>query len=60
MNEIYLQCQFNEKDKIIVSKGKFICFEIIQDGTSKAVCIDSKQAHTLIKTLERFSNERVD
>jgi len=57
MNEIYLQCQFNDKDQIIVSKGDFICFEIIEGESSKTVCIDKKQAYTLIKTLEKFSNE---
>lgn len=57
MNEIYLQCQFNDKDQMIVSKGDFICFEIIEGESSKIVCIDKKQAYTLIKTLESFSNE---
>ena len=57
MNEIYLQCQFNDKDQMIVSKGDFICFEIIEGEGSKTVCIDAKQACTLIKTLESFSNE---
>lgn len=57
MNEIYLQCQFNDKDQMIVSKGDFICFEIIEGESSKTVCIDKKQAYTLIKTLESFSNE---
>lgn len=57
MNEIYLQCQFNDKDQMIVSKGDFICFEIIEGESSKTVCIDAKQAYTLIKTLESFSNE---
>ena len=57
MNEIYLQCQFNDKDQMIVSKGDFICFEIIEGESSKTVCIDKKQAYTLIKTLENFSNE---
>ena len=57
MNEIYLQCQFNDKDQMIVSKGDFICFEIIEGERSKTVCIDKKQAYTLIKTLEHFSNE---
>ena len=60
MNEIYLQCQFNDKDEMIVSKGDYICFEIIEGEDSKTVCIDSKQAYTLIKTLEHFSNERLD
>jgi hypothetical protein len=60
MNEIYLQCQFNDKDEMIVSKGDYICFEIIEGKDSKTVCIDSKQAYTLIKTLEHFSNERLD
>jgi hypothetical protein len=57
MNEIYLQCQYNDKDQMIVSKGDFICFEIIEGESSKTVCIDKKQAYTLIKTLEHFSNE---
>lgn len=57
MNEIYLQCQFNDKDQMIVSKGDFICFEIIEGESCKTVCIDKKQAYTLIKTLEHFSNE---
>ena len=57
MNEIYLQCQFNDKDQMVVSKGDFICFEIIEGESSKTVCIDKKQAYTLIKTLEHFSNE---
>lgn len=60
MNEIYLQCQFNDKDQMIVSKGDFICFEIIEGDSSKTVCIDKKQAYTLIKTLESFNNERLD
>jgi len=60
MNEIYLQCQFNDKDQMIVSKGDFICFEIIEGESSKTVCIDKKQAYTLIKTLESFNNERLD
>jgi hypothetical protein len=57
MNEIYLKCQFNDKDQMIVSKGDYICFEIIEGKESKTVCIDIKQAYTLIKTLENFSNE---
>jgi hypothetical protein len=57
MNEIYLKCQFNDKDELIVSKGEFICFEIIEEGESKTVCIDNKQAYSLIKTLENFRNE---
>jgi hypothetical protein len=57
MNEIYLKCQFNDKDELIVSKGEFICFEIIEGEESKTCCIDIKQAYTLIKTLESFSNE---
>ena len=57
MNEIYLQCQYNDKDQMIVSKGDFICFEIIEGESSKTICIDKKQAYTLIKTLEHFSNE---
>ena len=57
MNEIYFKCQFNDKDQMIVSKGDFICFEIIEGKESKTVCIDIKQAYTLIKTLENFSNE---
>ena len=60
MNEIYLKCQFNDKDEMIVSKGDYICFEIIEGEGSKTVCIDIKQAYTLIKTLEIFSNERLD
>lgn len=60
MNEIYLQCQYNDKDQMIVSKGDFICFEIIEGESSKTVCIDKKQAYTLIKTLESFNNERLD
>jgi hypothetical protein len=60
MNEIYLKCQFNDKDEMIVSKGEHICFEIIEGEESKTVCIDSKQAYTLIKTLENFSNEQLD
>jgi len=60
MNEIYLKCQFNDKDEMIVSKGEYICFEIIEGESSKTVCIDKKQAYTLIKTLESFSNERLD
>ena len=57
MNEIYLQCQLNDKDEMIVSKGDHICFEVIEGGISKTVCIDTKQAHTLIKTLQHFCNE---
>jgi hypothetical protein len=57
MNEIYLECQFNDQDKMIVSKGDWICFEIFENGESKTVCIDNKQAFTLIKTLESFRNE---
>ena len=60
MNEIYLKCHFNDKDEMIVSKGDYICFEIIEGENSKTVCIDNKQAYTLIKTLEHFSNERLD
>lgn len=60
MKEIYLECQFNDMDKMIVSKGEMICFEIIENGESKTVCIDNKQAFTLIKTLESFRNERLD
>jgi hypothetical protein len=60
MNEIYLKCQFNDKDEMIVSKGEHICFEIIEGQESKTVCIDSKQAYTLIKTLENFSDEQLD
>jgi hypothetical protein len=57
MDYIYFKCQFNDKDEMIVSKGDFICFEIIEGEESKTVCIDIKQAYTLIKTLENFSNE---
>ena len=60
MTEIYLKCQFNDKDQMIVSKGDYICFEVIEGDGSKQVCIDTKQAYTLIKTLEHFCNERVD
>lgn len=60
MNEIYFKCQFNDKDVMIVSKGDYICFEIIEGENSKTICIDNKQAYTLIKTLEHFCNERVD
>lgn len=60
MNEIYLKCQFNDKDQMIVSKGDYICFEVIEGNESRQVCIDTKQAYTLIKTLEHFCNERVD
>jgi hypothetical protein len=60
MNEIYLECQFNDQDKMIVSKGDWICFEIFENGESKTVCIDNKQAFTLIKTLESFRDERLD
>jgi hypothetical protein len=55
MNEIYLKCQFNEKDELIVSKGEHICFEIIEGEGSRTVCIDNKQAYTLIKCLQEFS-----
>jgi hypothetical protein len=58
MNEIYLQCQYNDKDKMIVSKGDHICFEIYEgEGTSKTICLDEKQVFTLVKFLENFSNE---
>jgi hypothetical protein len=60
MNEIYLECQMSDQDKMIVSKGDFICFEIWENDESKTVCIDKKQAFTLIKTLESFRNERLD
>lgn len=60
MNEIYLKCQFNDKDEMIVSKGEHICFEVVAGEDSRTVCIDIKQAYTLIKTLESFSNERMD
>jgi hypothetical protein len=55
MNEIYLRCQFNEKDELIVSNGAHICFEIVEGEGSKTVCIDRKQAYTLIKCLQEFS-----
>ncbi len=58
MTEIYLQCQLNEKDEMIVSKGDHICFEVIEGGISRTVCIDTKQAFTLIKTLQHFCNEQ--
>ena len=60
LDYIYFKCQFNDKDEMIVSKGEHICFEIIEGESSKIVCIDKKQAYTLIKTLESFSNERLD
>jgi hypothetical protein len=60
MDYIYFKCQFNDKDEMIVSKGEHICFEIIEGQESKTVCIDSKQAYTLIKTLENFSDEQLD
>ena len=60
MDYIYFKCQFNHKDEMIVSKGDYICFEIIEGQESKTVCIDNKQAYTLIKTLENFSDEQLD
>lgn len=60
MNEIYLECQMSDQDKMIVSKGDFIFFEIWENDESKTVCIDKKQAFTLIKTLESFRDERLD
>lgn len=58
MNEIYLQCQYNDKDKMIVSKVDHICFEIYEgEGASKTICLDEKQVFTLVKFLENFSNE---
>lgn len=60
MNELFLKCQHNNQDDMVVSRGEFICFEIIEGEESKTVCIDDKQAYTLIKTLESFRNERLD
>jgi len=57
MNEIYLRCQFNDKDELIVSKGNHIYFEIIEGEGSKTVCLDKKQTYTLIKCLEEFSKD---
>jgi hypothetical protein len=60
MSEIYLECQYTSKDKMIISNGEFICFEIFVGEDSRTVCIDDKQAFTVIKALESFRNERLD
>jgi len=60
MNEIYLECQYTSKDKMIISNGEFICFEVYDGEDSRTVCIDRKQAFTVIKALESFSDERLD
>ena len=60
MNEIYLECQYNGNDKMIISKGEFICFEVFERDQSITICIDEKQAFTIIKALESFRNERLD
>jgi hypothetical protein len=61
MSEIYLKCQYNDKDKMIVSKGSHICFEVYEgeDG-SKTICLDEKQIFTLMKFIENFRDERLD
>lgn len=58
MNELFLKCQSNNEDEMIVSKGEHICFEVFEDGDSRQVCIDNKQAFTLIRCLESFMNQK--
>jgi len=60
MNEIYFKCQYVDDDEMIVSSGDFISFEIIKDGQSVSVCLDYKQAYTLIKYLNSYRDERLD
>ena len=61
MSEIYLKCQYNDKDKMIVSKGDHICFEVYEgEGASRTICLDEKQIFTLIKFIETFRDERLD
>ena len=60
MSEIYFKCQYVDDDEMIVSNGDFICFEIIKDGESVSVCLDDKQAYTLIKYLNSYRDERLD
>ena len=60
MSEIYLECQYNGNDKMAISNGEFICFEIFVADESMTICIDDKQAFTVIKALEIFRNERLD
>jgi hypothetical protein len=55
MNDIHFNCQYNDKDKMIVSKGDHICFEVYEgEGSSKTICLDERQAYTLLKALENF------
>jgi hypothetical protein len=61
MSEIYLKCQYNDNDKMIVSKGDHICFEVYEgDDASRTICLDEKQIFTLIKFIETFRDERLD
>lgn len=60
MSEIYLECQYNGNDKMAISNGEFICFEIFVGHDSMTICIDDKQAFTVMKALESFRNERLD
>jgi hypothetical protein len=60
MSEIYLECQYNGNDKMAISNGEFICFEIFVGDESMTICIDDKQAYTVMKALESFRNERLD
>jgi hypothetical protein len=60
MSEIYLKCQYSDDDEMIVSIGDFVCFEIVTDGKAVSVCLDDKQAYTLIKYLHSYRYERLD
>ena len=57
MNEIFFKCQLDEKDVMIISKGNYIMFELVRGESMITVCIDNKQAYTLLKCLESFINE---
>ena len=54
MEEIILQCVESKNDKMIVSIGTNICFEVIENDTSKTVCINTKDAAKLIHYLSIY------
>jgi hypothetical protein len=54
MEEIILQCALREEDKMIVSVGTYISFQVIEDEKSTTICINTKDAAKLIHYLSIY------
>jgi hypothetical protein len=54
MEEIVLRCTENENDKMIVSMGTHICFEVIENEKSRSICIEKKDTAKLIHYLSIY------